>query len=138
MVLGAVAEAGGHVYPIGEVGAESPGTSRYPHPDGGWLAVRQCDANGVCGVGLRGAAAGMQDPNGGCPLTVGLLGRCGSTRVGVWGGGVLRLFRSLPCVCHFMGDLAWVAALAAKQRGPGTCVTVQMCTRTCLVISIQM
>lgn len=37
---------------------------------------------------------------------------------------VLRLCCSLPCVCHFVGDLAWVAAPAAEQRGPGTCVTM--------------
>lgn len=150
MVLGAVAEAEGQPSPIWEVGAKSPGTSRYPHPAGRQLVVHQCYANVVCGVGLSGAAAGMQDPAGGrlggdrphcsqvvlCPL--GWLADAGAPRwvPGVGGCAAALLLTSL-CLPFYQG-FRRVAAPAAEQKGPGPCVTVQMCMRTCLVITIQM
>jgi len=57
-----MAEAGGHPSPVWEVGAKSPGTSRYPHPAGRGLVVGQCYADGVCGVGQAGQLKWFRTP----------------------------------------------------------------------------
>lgn len=113
MVLGAVAEAeaGGHFSPIWEVGAKSPGTSRYPHPADRWLVVRQCYAAGVCRVGLSGAATGMQDPAG---------GRLGGDR---------------PCCSQVVPcPLGWSADAGAPGcvSGVGGCAAALLLTSLCL------